>query len=120
MKCASVSTNIAIHGPFLARLPKSSRNDDDCFGSGWMRSRVVANVITKHATQITAQSVIVMRHPTALSPWPNLATSGSVNPPTASCASIAATKRYDESFVRSLESPVMTALIAEYGVLFAE
>ena len=61
-----------------------------------------------------------MRQPTALFPCPNLATSGSVNPPTINCASIAATKRYDESDVRSFESPVITPLNAEYGVLFAE
>jgi hypothetical protein len=49
-----------------------------------------------------------------------LATSGSVTPPTISCATIAATKRYDESTVRSSLSPVITPVIAEYGVLFAE
>src|SRR5512140_3838128 len=37
-----------------------------------------------------------------------------------SCAIIAATNRYDESDVRSMPSPVMTPLSAEYGVLFIE
>src|SRR6478672_3204144 len=85
-----------------------------------MRSRVVAKVIRKHARHTTAQSAIVICQPFALLPCPNFATSGSVNPPTMSCASIAATKRYDDSFVRSAPSPVITPLIAEYGVLFAE
>ena len=33
---------------------------------------------------------------------------------------MAAKKRYDESEVRSLTSAVITPVIAEYGVLFAE
>jgi hypothetical protein len=41
-------------------------------------------------------------------------------PPTINCAIIAATKRNDERLVRSLTSPVMTPLSAEYGVLLAE
>src|SRR5215831_186074 len=85
-----------------------------------MRSRVVRNVMTKHTTHSTAHRPMVFCHPAALSPWPNFATSGSVNPPTASCASIADTNRNDESFVRSAESPVITPVRAEYGVLLAE
>ena len=63
---------------------------------------------------------MVICQPLALSPCPNLATSGRVKPPTMNCAIMAATKRYDESVVRSLTSPVMTPVSAEYGVLLAE
>jgi hypothetical protein len=42
-----------------------------------------------------------------------LATSGSVNPPTTSCAIIAETNRYADSDVRSMPSPVITPLSAE-------
>ena len=69
---------------------------------------------------MTAHKPMVICQPLALSPWPNLATSGRVNPPTMNCAIIAATKRYDDSVVRSLTSPVITPLSAEYGVLLAE
>src|SRR5260221_9015647 len=120
MKCDSVSTNIAVQGPLLARARKSCRGAETCSGSGPLRSRVVANVMTKHATHTTAHSAIVICHPRALSPAPNFATSGRVNPPTMSCASIADTKRYDDNVVRSLLSPVITPLSAEYGVLLAE
>src|SRR5215467_11395757 len=85
-----------------------------------MRSRVLRKVTQKHATQITAHSPMVICQPLALLPCPNLATSGNVKPPTMSCAIITATKRYDERLVRSLMSPVITPVSAEYGVLFAE
>src|SRR3954451_3142617 len=120
MKCASVRMNIAFHGPFTSNDPKSSRGDDFCLGSGRMRSRVVRKVMQKHTTHTTAHSPIVICQPFALLPWPNLATSGSVKPPTINCAIIAATKRYDDRLVRSLMSPVITPVSAEYGVLFAE
>ena len=68
----------------------------------------------------SAHNAIVICQPFALSPCPNLATSGNVNPPTINCAIIAATKRYDDSDVRSFTSPVITPVSAEYGVLLAE
>src|ERR1035437_5195029 len=113
MKWDKVSTNIAIQGPVLSKLPKSSFGDDFCFGSGRIRSRVVRNVMTKRTTQTQAHSPMVICQLLALSPCPNLATSGSVKPPTINCASIADTKRYDDKTVRSLTSPVMTPVIAE-------
>ena len=64
-------------------------------------------------TQTAAHSPIVICQPLALSPCPNLATSGSVKPPTINCAIMAATKRYDERLVRSLMSPVITPVMAE-------
>ena len=85
-----------------------------------MRSRVVRNVIRNSTTQIIAHRAMVICQPLALSPWPNLATSGSVKPPTINCAIMAETKRNDERLVRSLTSPVITPVIAEYGVLLAE
>ena len=63
---------------------------------------------------------MVICQPLALSPCPNLATSGKVNPPTINCAIIAETKRNDDRLVRSLTSPVITPVMAEYGVLLAE
>lgn len=93
MKWASVKTNIAIQGPFLSRLEKSCRGEDCCFGSGWMRSRVERKVMTKSTTHTTAHKPMVICQPLALLPWPNLATSGRVNPPTMACAIMAATKR---------------------------
>src|SRR5262249_20222931 len=85
-----------------------------------MRSRVVRKVMTKRTTQTLAHKPIVICQPLALLPCPSLATSGSVNPPTINCAIIAATKRYDDRLVRPLTSPVITPVIAEYGVLLAE
>ena len=63
---------------------------------------------------------MVSCQPFAELPWPNLATNGRVKPPTMSCATMAATNRYEESVVRSFTSPVMTPVSAEYGVLLAE
>ena len=112
-KCASVRMNIATHGPFLSSVAKSFLASDFCFGSGWMRSRVVRNVITKSTTQIDAHSAMVICQPLALLPWPNFATSGSVNPPTSNCAIMAETKRNDDRLVRSFTSPVITPVMAE-------
>ena len=50
----------------------------------------------------------------------NLATSGSVNPPTMNCAAFTAMKRNEFSFARSLTSPVITPPSAAYGMLFIE
>src|SRR5664279_5652285 len=119
-KWARVRMNMAIHGPFLSSPSKSRLGSDFCFGSGRMRSRVVRNVITNSTTQIIAHRPMVICQPLALSPCPNLATRGSVKPTTMSCAIMAETKRNDDSRVRSLTSPVMTPLNAEYGVLLAE
>ena len=77
-------------------------------------------MITNSTTQTIAHRPMVICQPLALLPCPNLATRGRVKPPTMSCAIIAATKRNDERLVRSLTSPVMTPLSAEYGVLLAE
>jgi len=78
-----------------------------------MRSRVDKNVITKQTTQTTPISQWSSANPWRCCPFRNLATSGSVKPPTINCAIIAATKRNDDKLVRSLTSPVMTAVIAE-------
>ena len=112
--------NIATHGPVLRSVLKSFLASDFCFGSGWMRSFVVAKVMRKSTTQIDAHRPMVICQPLALSPWPNLATSGSVKPPTSNCAIMAETKRNEERLVRSLTSPVITPVMAEYGVLLAE
>src|SRR6516225_6062984 len=85
-----------------------------------MRSRVERKVITNRQTQMAAHRLIVTCQPCAESPRPNFATRGSVNPPTISCAIIAATKRKEERLVRSFTSAVITPVIAEYGVLLAE
>src|ERR1017187_5735567 len=85
-----------------------------------MRSFVVRKVMRKSTTQIDAHRPMVICQPLALSPCPNLATSGKVNPPTINCAIIAETKRNDDRLVRSLTSPVITPVMAEYGVLLAE
>jgi hypothetical protein len=63
---------------------------------------------------------MVICQPLAALPCPSFATSGRVKPPTISCAIIAATKRYEERDVLSFTSPVITPVMAEYGVLFAE
>ena len=67
-----------------------------------------------------AHSPMVICQPLALSPWPNFATSGRVKPPTSNCAIMAEKKRKDDRLVRSLTSPVITPVMAEYGVLLAE
>ena len=119
-KWASVRMNMATQGPVLARVRKSCLASGFCLGSGWMRSRVVRKVMIKRTTQIDAHKVMVICQPLALSPCPNLATSGRVKPPTINCAIMAETKRKEDRLVRSLTSPVMTPVMAEYGVLLAE
>src|SRR5579871_69352 len=120
MKWDRVRMNMATHGPVFTRLAKSCFGSDFCLGSGLMRSFVVRNVMRKRTTQTVAHSAMVICQPFALSPCPNLATSGSVKPPTINCAIIAETNRYEDRLVRSLMSPVITPVIAEYGVLLAE
>src|ERR1035441_8037524 len=112
--------NMAIHGPFLSSALKSCLGSDFCLGSGWMRSRVARKVMTNRTTQTIAHRPMVICQPLALLPCPNLATRGRVKPTTMSCAIMAATKRNDDRRVRSLTSPVMTPLSAEYGVLRSE
>src|ERR1700690_4258348 len=117
VKWARGTMNMAIQGPILPSVPKDCRMETFSCTSGLTRSRVVRNVITKQTTQINAHRPMVICQPLALLPCPNLATSGSVKPPTINCAIIAATKRYDDKLVRSLTSGVMTAVMAEEGVL---
>ena len=120
-KWTSVISAITFHGPFLIRSAKSCKGDDFVWLTGWMRSRVLKNVTMNRIKQSTAQMVIVICQPCARS-WPtaNLATSGSVNPPTMNCAIFTAMKRKEFSRARSSKSAVMTPPSAEYGMLFIE
>src|SRR5947209_6420355 len=120
MKWDRVRMNMATHGPVFTRFAKSFFGSDFCLGSGLMRSFVVRNVMRNSTMQTVAHSAMVICQPLALSPCPNLATSGRVKPPTINCAIIAATKRYEDKRVRSWTLPVITTVMAEYGVLLAE
>ena len=82
-KWTRVMNTMTIQGLFFSRSAKS------CFGelffsvTGWMRSRVVKNVMRKRIKHSTAQTVIVICHPCCRSlPTAKRATSGKVSPPT--------------------------------------
>ena len=117
-KCTSVQHHMTFHGLFFSKSAKSCFGEDFSLLMGLMRSFVVENVIRNKTRHNTAQMVIVICQPYCLSAMPtvapaaclaaNLATNGSVNPPTMNCAAFTAMKRNEFSFARSLTSPVIT------------